>query len=143
MPGLTSGAIGAPTARRFPGQRALHVVVRTVHLASGGIVLGAAVFGERAGGWFGVAAATGLLLVADDLYRHRLAWFRYLQAWVVMTKLLLLAVATGSAGVTPWAVWVAVVAGGLISHAPGAIRQRAIWGEDGPCATRHACVPTG
>lgn len=128
--------------RKYRGQRALRVLVRTAHIACAGIVLGAVTFGEPPGPWLAGAVVTGSALVADELYRYGLHWFRFVASQVILTKLALLGLAAGVADTWPWAVWVALILGGLISHAPGAVRQRALWGLDGPCA-RPARVSEG
>lgn len=123
-------------ARRFPGQRALRILVRTAHIASAGIVLGAVTLGAEPGPWLASTMATGALLIADDLYRYGLHWLRFVQAWVILAKLALLAGAAHVSDAWPFAVWAAVIVGGVISHAPGVLRQRALWGPDGPCAVK-------
>lgn len=126
------------TARRLPGQRAAHIVVRTLHVACAGIVLGAVTFGHDPGGWGPAAALTGLVLIGDELYKYGLDWFRFVQAWVILGKLAALWVAILVPAVALPALWFVVIAGGLISHAPGKIRQAALWGEAGPCAKQPA-----
>lgn len=121
-------------ARSFQGQRAIRVVVRTAHIACAGIVLGAVTFGVAPGPWLAGALVTGSVLIADELYRYGLHWFRFVQSAVILTKLALLWLAAGLVDRWPEAVWAALILGGLISHAPGALRQRALWGGDGPCA---------
>lgn len=129
------------TPHRFPGQRAIHLLIRTAHIASAGIVLGAVTFGIEPGPWGPAAAASGLLLLSDDLFRYRLDWFRFVQSWVILAKLAVLWVALLVPAIAAPALWFAVIAGGIISHAPGRIRQAAMWGEPGPCAQKHSTKP--
>lgn len=124
--------------RRYPGQRALHIVVRTGHIAAAGLTLGAATFGADPGRWPLLAALSGSLLVADDVYRYGGNWLRYVQSWVILGKLGVLVYAGAHPALLAPALWLALIAGSLISHAPGAVRHHALWGEAGPCAA-HGC----
>lgn len=130
--GLNPATDGFP--RRFRGQRALHVVVRTAHIAAAGITLGGVTLGADPGAWAPAAGLTGAALVADDLYRYGEHWFRYTQSWVILLKLALLWGAAARPEHLGPALWAALVLGGLISHAPGFVRQHALWGPPGPCA---------
>lgn len=125
-------------ARRFPGQRALHIGVRTIHIATAGVTLGAATLGVDPGSWAGLALLSGLVLLADDLFRYGDHWLRFVQAWAILLKLALLGLGMARPEWMAASLWAAVVVGGVISHAPGEVRQRALWGEDGPCAKRRA-----
>ncbi|HJN74692.1 MAG TPA: hypothetical protein QGF58_12235 [Myxococcota bacterium] len=126
------------SVRRFPGQRAVRIALRTAHIASIVLLVGAATFGEPIDDWLELALLTGGLLVLEELFRYGLHWFRWLQSWVVVGKLaLLLCVLTLPAYQLP-ALWTALVLGAIISHAPGAVRQFAIFGDPGPCATKGA-----
>lgn len=121
-------------SRRYPGQRAVHVSFRTAHIACSGITLGAVTLGVEAGPWPWLAAVTGSLLVADDLYKYGLDWFRWVASWSIIAKLALLQAGLVFPEFLLAAVWSAVAIGGVISHAPGSIRQAPLWGEPGPCA---------
>ena len=130
-------------SHKFRGQRALRIGVRTIHIGAGAMVLGAVAFRQAPGGWAPLLFVSGLGLVADDLYRYRLAWFRFAQAWIVLAKI----------GVLGWgiavpehrlvALWGVLIIGSVISHAPGNWRQYALWGPPGPCANRDGapCRP--
>ena len=118
--------------RRFPGQRALRIAVRTAHIAAAVVLLGAVTWGHDPGASLLAVLLTGFLLVADDLYRYGPDWFRWVQSWVILGKLLVVALAATE----PWALWTALVLGSVISHAPGTVRQRPLWGRPGPCAVK-------
>ncbi len=118
---------------RFPGQRALRIALRTLHIASIAWLLGAAVYAQPAEAAVSATLLSGGAMVAEALVRHGSDWLRFLGAWVVLAKLGLLIFALGT-GMSPWPLLAALVLGSLISHAPGRLRQRALWGEDGACA---------
>ncbi len=122
--------------RRSDLHRFLGVVVRTGHIAAAGITLGAVTIGVAPGHWPGLAATTGTALVADDLWRFGRAWLRFLHSWVIIAKVAALCVGVASPPALPWALWLTLGLGGLISHAPGDVRHLAFWGPSGPCATR-------
>jgi len=117
-----------PISRRYRGQRALRITLRTLHIASAVMVLGAIVFGHEPTAWKWALAGSGVGILADDLYKYGVAWLRWLQFWAVALKvgLVILGLAWGPA-IQPGH-WVALVVGSFISHAPGAIRHRALWG---------------
>lgn len=78
--------------------------------------------------------ATGAALIGEELYRYGTDWFRWLQSWVILSKVCLLALALVHGDTV--ALWAALVAGAVISHAPGVVRQWPLWGDAGPCAQR-------
>ena len=82
-------------------------------------------------------------LVADDLYRYRLAWFRFAQAWIVLAKIAVLGWGIAVPEHRLVALWGVLIIGSVISHAPGNWRQYALWGPPGPCANRDGapCRP--
>jgi hypothetical protein len=114
--------------------RALRIVVRTAHIACIAMLLGAVTFGGGIGNWGHLAVFTGGLLMAEELVRHGFRWFRWLQAWAIIGKMVALTVGVFVPGLLLTALWVCLVLGGLISHAPGRVRQYALWGAPGPCA---------
>jgi hypothetical protein len=126
-------------ARKFPGQRWLRITLRTLHLGTVAMVIGSAAFqGPELDLWLAGLLLSGGLLVVEELYRYGLDWFRWVQAWVILTKLALFAVV---ALLDTWqlpALWIALVLGAVISHAPGKLRQAPLWGEPGPCASKSA-----
>jgi len=120
--------VAGPTARRYPGQRLLRISLRTAHIAAAVMVLGAIAHHLPVGAWKWVLAASGLGILADDLYRYGPAWFRWLQFWAAAFKvgMVLLGLAFD-----PWLApghWAALVVGSFISHAPGRFRHKALWG---------------
>lgn len=121
---------------RFPGQRALHILVRTAHIGASSMVLGSVMLGVAPGGWVLAAGLTGLYLISDDVYKYGADWFRFLQSWAIALKLLALFIGALIPAALPACLWTALILAGLISHAPGAIRQYPLWGEPGPCAQR-------
>ena len=127
---------GVTAPRRYTGQRAVHIAVRTAHIGAAGVVLGGVTLGADVGVWPRLALLTGLALVADDVYRYGEDWLRYAQAWAILGKLVLLGIGVLHPALLAPAVWSAVVIGGVIAHAPGAVRQAALWGEAGPCASK-------
>ena len=129
-------------AGRYPGQRALRITARTVHLVSMALVVGGAVFDEIGTTWLAVLVVSGGAIVADDVYKYGDDWFRFAQSWAVLTKLILMAIALAFPQVAVGMLIAAVVVGSVISHAPGKIRQAALWGPPGPCATKHDAPST-
>jgi hypothetical protein len=76
---------------------------------------------------------SGGAMVAEALVRYGTDWLRFVGSWVVLFKLALLVLALWS-GMALWPLLLALLLGSVISHAPGRIRQHALWGEDGACA---------
>lgn len=131
-------------SRRFPGQRWVRIGLRTVHLGCVAMVLGAATFAhERLDLWLAGLLLSGGLLVVEELYRYGRDWFRWLQAWVVLTKLGLFAIVLLMDTWQVPALWTALVLGAIISHAPGKVRQHPLWGEPGPCADKGEADKSG
>ena len=118
---------------KFPGQRALRIALRTAHIASIGWLLGAAIYQAPAEGPVLATMASGGAMVAEALMRYGTDWLRFVGSWVVLAKLGLLVFALGS-GMALWPLLLALVLGSVISHAPGRVRQHALWGPDGACA---------
>ncbi len=129
--------------RRFPGQRALRIGLRTLHLAAMAVLVGAAIHGTDLELGLVGTLATGMALSGEALWRYGRDWFRWLQAWVVMAKLLLLVAALAWPAWRMEALWAALAAGSIISHAPGRIRQWPLWGEPGPCARKGCKLAQG
>lgn len=122
--------------RHFPGQRAIRISVRTVHIGAAALVIGAATFGGDSGYALPVLLISGLYIVADHLFRNGLDWFRFFGSWATLLKLGLFTLAMVWPQLLLLACWAALAIGGLISHAPGNVRQWALWGEDGSCARK-------
>ncbi|MCB9763520.1 MAG: hypothetical protein H6739_27380 [Alphaproteobacteria bacterium] len=128
---------GVPArARRYPGQRALRITLRTAHIGCAACTLGAALHGAEAGLWPAALVLTGAGIVADDLYRYGGDWLRFLQGQVVLLKLGLATLGAAVPSLLLPCLWAALILGGVISHAPGRVRQAALWGPPGPCANR-------
>lgn len=117
----------------FPGQRALRIVLRTVHIAAIGWLLGAAIYQAPSEGPVLATMLSGGAMVVEALARYGADWLRFVGSWVVLCKLALLVFALWS-GMPLWPLLLALVLGSVISHAPGRVRQHALWGEDGACA---------
>lgn len=130
-------------ANRFSGQRALRIALRTLHIGAAGVVLGASTLGVAAGPWWLYAIATGMAMVAEELYRHGPDWIRYLQAWTILTKLAVLVIASRHPSWAAPALWISLALGSVIAHAPGALRQYPLWGPPGPCARPKLPSSTG
>jgi len=124
--------------RTYPGQRLIRILMRTGHIAAAALLIGGAVRGETPTDAVVALLVTGSAVTLDALYRDGGDWFRYLGSWVVLAKLGLLVVGLSWPGLLESTCWAALVLGGLISHAPGRIRQAALWGPPGPCAVRLA-----
>lgn len=122
------------SGRRYPGQRALRITARTVHIASAGLVLGGALWDQDVEGWAAALVASGTVILVDDLYRYGMAYLRYAQGATLVAKLAIVGVGASIEGMLFPSLLVAVVAGSVISHAPGAVRHFALWGAPGPCA---------
>jgi len=125
---------------RYPGQRWVRIALRTLHIAAAAMVVGAAVHDGAYGMWPDLLALSGLAIVADEIYKGGLDWFRYLHAWVVCAKV---ALAVFGALYPDWvlhALFAALVLGSVISHAPGRVRHFSLWGAPGPCAREGTCA---
>jgi hypothetical protein len=132
----TKALFTTATPKRYAGQRVLHIAVRTVHLGAVAMVLGSIAWGDHPAEWIALLVVSGGALVADDLYRYRASYFRYAQSWAILLKLALLVPAIFWSDLMIPGLWAALVVGSVISHAPGAVRHFALWGEPGPCARR-------
>ncbi len=118
---------------KFPGQRALRIALRTAHIAAIGWLLGAAIYQGPSEGPVLATMLSGGAMVVEALVRHGSDWLRFVGSWVVLAKLGLLIFALWS-GMPLWPLLLALVLGSVISHAPGRLRQHALWGENGSCA---------
>jgi hypothetical protein len=127
-----------PKGRTFSGQRGIRIALRTVHIGGAAMLLGAISFGGDPGRWPWALLLSGLLIMADDLFKYGLAWLRWMNFWVLAFKVAFLAAGIFRPDLLKWALWTALILGSLISHAPGSIRHRALWGKRGPCAMPRA-----
>jgi len=120
--------------KKYRGQRALRIALRTLHIGAGSMVLGAAHFGGEYGDWLVLLVFSGGGIVVDDFIRHGWDWLRFVHGWAVLIKFGLLGLGLAVPGLLIPCLWAALILGSLISHAPGKIRQAALWGPPGPCA---------
>lgn len=116
--------------RSYPGQRVVQIGVRTAHIAAAAMILGAIAFGGESGVWHAILVLSGLVIVADDAYRYGSPYFRYVQSWVILLKVALLLVAAVCTGFLLAAIWLNLVIGSIISHAPARIRHYCLWGDE-------------
>ena len=123
-------------SRKYRGQRWIRIGLRTVHIAAASVVGGGAFYGHPANGWAGLLVASGGAIVLDDVYKYGGDYFRYLQSWAVIVKLVLLWIGLVS-GSLLFCLALALVIGSVVSHAPGYVRQHAFWGPNGPCADKE------
>lgn len=112
-----------PDPRSYPGQRWVRIAARTAHLGAMAMVLGAAALGADPGGWGPLVVLSGLVIVADDLFKWGGLYLRMVQAWVVGLKLVLLVVGLSRPTLLLPCLWAALVAGSVVSHAPGKLRH--------------------
>ncbi len=125
-----------PIRRRHPYQRTLRIALRTLHIASACIVLGAAFFQQEAGSWISLLVYSGVAIVANDLFRYGADYLRYVQFWAIVAKMAVVLLAVAMPALLLPAMFTALVIGSIISHAPGALRHYPLWGQPGPCADR-------
>lgn len=111
--------------------------MRSAHLLTVGAVFASVAHPPATGFATSATLVTGAGLVASDLWRHGLDWFRYVQSWLLVGKLAALAVAA-VAGAPLVGLGVAVVLASVAAHAPGRVRHAALWGEPGPCSRCQA-----
>lgn len=109
--------------RSFRGQRAVRITARTVHIAAIAVWIGSYVYDGDSGLWPIVAAITGFVIVASDVFKYGLDYFRYMLSWAIALKLIIITVAHFWIPLRPFALGVSLVIGSLISHAPGKIRH--------------------
>ena len=120
--------------RRTPAHRWLDIALRTAHIAAMAVFLGGAVADTIPPWSLAATVATGLALCASEVVRHGDDWFRFAQAWAVIAKVVVFALAAAM-DQPLWGALAALLVGSVISHAPGAIRHAPLVGESGPCAT--------
>lgn len=120
---------------KFPGQRWLRISLRTVHLLSV-MLLGGSVFGRGEVDPIALAVLvmSGSALVVDEIVRYGPDVFRWASFWAVVVKICMLLIGGLYPRLMPHMMIGAVIVGGFISHAPGAVRQHAFIGKPGPCA---------
>ena len=124
------------SGRTYRGQRALRITFRTVHIGSIALLIGAATWDPPLAPRHEVCVLSGAVIVGDDVYKNGPDYFRFLQSWSVFAKLALLFAALTWKSVMGPALWIALVIGSVISHAPGRLRHLPLWGPKGPCSER-------
>ena len=113
--------------------RWLRILIRTVHIGSAAMLLGAATFDQAIDPWAGIVLLSGGAIVISDLLKYGSGWFRYAQGWAVLVKLALVVVGLLWPPLLVPGLWACLVVGSVISHAPGTLRHFAFWGPHGPC----------
>jgi len=88
------------------------------------MLLGAAAFHGSPGAWPAVTIASGLVIVGDDLFKWGTLYLRMLQAWVIFAKLGLVALGVAVPALWLPSLWMVLVLGSVVSHAPGGLRHR-------------------
>lgn len=127
----------ASAAGRSGAPRSLRIALRTAHIGAACLVLGTAHHGDDPGAALLILLLTGAALVATDLAKYGWSdWIRYVQAWSVLLKLGAVVLGLACPAALLPGLWTALVVGSVVSHAPGSVRQRALWGADGPCAVK-------
>ena len=122
-----SSLIPLPEPASYRGQRALRIAARTAHIGAVGMLLGAVAFHQPVGPWPGLAIASGLVIVGDDLFKWGTLYLRMLQAWVIIAKLGLLALGVAFPNLLLLSMWGVLVLGSVVSHAPGRLRHRRLF----------------
>ena len=122
---------------KYKGQRAFRIVLRTIHLLSV-MFLAGSVFGHGVVDRLPLAilVMSGGGLMADEFLRYGTDILRWASFWSIAAKIALLLFGGLYPAWMPEVMVAAVVIGGIISHAPGAIRQYAFVGQPGPCALK-------
>ncbi|MBT6489655.1 MAG: hypothetical protein HOK97_07830 [Deltaproteobacteria bacterium] len=122
---------------KYKGQRTLRISLRTIHIITIVFVSSSAIAGHGIHqGWLFALVASGCGLLMDDFVRYGTKLFHYLQFWVIVPKIFILAYAITYPKHARELFVLAIVIGSLISHAPGKIRQYAFGGRSGPCANK-------
>ncbi len=122
-----------PNTPNYPGRRAVRITARTVHLGAVIIIVGGAFWEhEPSADWLAVLVLSGGIIMADDLYRRGEAYFRWVQFWGIALKLAAVGVGVAYPPLLLPSLAVAVILGSVVSHVPGSVRHRALWGENGP-----------
>lgn len=105
-------------------------------------LFGGFLYGAQPAGSLVLLLVSGGVIVADDLYKYGIDWLRFVQGWAVLLKMVLLIIALVLPSLAVPGLVAAIIVGGVVSHAPGKVRQAALWGTPGPCARRDG-APVG
>ena len=123
--------------RHLPGRRWIRITLRTGHIVASSVLVGGHVFNLPAAElmlWLWATIATGVALIATDLYQS-LLWLREVRGAAVMAKMaLLLVIPVWWEARVPVLVAVIVI-GSVVSHMPGRLRYWVI--GRGPRPTRR------
>jgi hypothetical protein len=113
--------------RDFPGRRWLTIVLRSLHLA-GVVLLGTALL---SGGDRQTAAmlmfATGATLYTLELWSNPAHFAEISGVFIPLKLLVVLAMVLYPERALPL-FWLLLLASSIVSHAPGSLRHRRIWG---------------
>ena len=120
--------------RTFRGERAFRIGMRTVHIGAIAIIFGSATHQITRGSllaWaWSIAAISGLAIMSDDLFRYGFQYLRRWMFWATASKLALLSSIALAPQFSLYLLAFALVIGSVVSHMPGRLRYRALWGED-------------
>jgi len=116
---------GPPKGKRPGWSRTLDILLRTGHIGTAGILLGAAVFQAPVSavhhyGW--LVIATGLGLVVTELH-HSLRWPHEGRGLLALSHMLPVALVHLSSTYLVELLWAALVLGAIGSHMPRAFRH--------------------
>ncbi len=118
--------------RSFPGERAVRIGLRTIHIGAASILYGAVMLGVQTNldaAW-GVAAGTGMAIMSDDLWRYGYPYLRSMMFWGILLKLSGLLVAAWKPSLAFYSLNLTLLLGSVISHMPGKFRYKMLWGLD-------------
>lgn len=117
--------------RELPGRRAIKILLRSAHVLTAAVLLGAhllEVDPARAQPWLHATLLSGLLILLLDLHESG-AFLLQVRGLVVLTKLGLVAVLPWTGDWAGWLLAGMVVVSVVSSHAPGRVRYFLIAGR--------------
>lgn len=116
-----------PARRRsFPYRRSIRLALRSLHLLSGGVLLGGVIFDqswELLRIWWLLMALSGLLLFLTDLYATLAIAFQ-VSGVAVLLKIVLVAAIGLAPAYALHLLTAALLIGSITSHMPGNLRHR-------------------
>lgn len=116
--------------RGFRCKRALEISLRSLHVLSAGLLVGAFAFGGDAGPWLAATVATGLSIVALDCYESA-AFLLQVRGALVLVKVAALVLLPLFHPHEAWVLGGLVLVSVLSSHAPGKVRYFLLVGRGG------------